>query len=432
MPARTAGLAAIVALLSILVTHQLSTRGLDSITDLSRPPPLPIFKAGWLLVNSAPRWYSHLLPPQLHTLQVASAFLLSKAVYAVTRLGVPDQLWDPVTQQPVELSVQQLAEQVGANPDRLHRVMRALAGVGIFRQLKGGRFTNNAASGVLRKDHPNTIHHPVLALGGFSFWGLAKLSESMAEGVEQAPFELQTGGTPFWEFLQQPGNAQLQEEFDRSMVEASRLSNPGLLQFYPWQRHAGQTVVDVGGGLGGFLSQLLTTQGNLSGVLFDSPAVIERAKQDWQRNHPDLGSRVQFAAGSFFEGVPPGNVFFLRQGHPEERADLWYILHDWDDGGALKILKVIRRACSDEATLLIADTVLPGPDELLGPIQALFDLQMLGTVSGRERSRQQFQTLLEAAGFELARVWDTRGLFIVAARPMRAVHGKGVEQAAQS
>lgn len=53
------------------------------------------------------------------------------------------------------------------------------------------------------------------------------------------------------------------------MVEASALSNPGLLLDYPWARHANATVVDVGGGLGGFLVQLLHQQPHAAGVLFD-------------------------------------------------------------------------------------------------------------------------------------------------------------------
>jgi hypothetical protein len=55
----------------------------------------------------------------------------------------------------------------------------------------------------------------------------------------------------------------------RAMIEGSVVSIYGLVHDYPWQRHSGQVVVDVGGGLGGFLSQLLATQPNCTGVLFD-------------------------------------------------------------------------------------------------------------------------------------------------------------------
>jgi hypothetical protein len=137
------GLAAAVAaaFASILVSQCLVPPGQDSNIDRSKPPPQPIFRAGWHIVNSVPRWYSHLVPPHLYTIQLSSAFFISKSLYVVTRLGVADQLWDPAAQQPKVLPIDQLAARVGANPDRLHRVMRALAGMGVFMQLEQGIYS---------------------------------------------------------------------------------------------------------------------------------------------------------------------------------------------------------------------------------------------------------------------------------------------------
>lgn len=41
------------------------------------------------------------------------------------------------------------------------------------------------------------------------------------------------------------------------------------LQDYPWSQHAGATVMDVGGGLGGILAALLGRHPGMQGILFD-------------------------------------------------------------------------------------------------------------------------------------------------------------------
>lgn len=91
------------------------------------------------------RRFSRAVPPHLYTLQLATAFICSKSLHAAAQLGVADALWDAAAQRPRALTAVQLAEEVGADPARLLRLMRALAGLGVFRQLEGGEAAPLAA-----------------------------------------------------------------------------------------------------------------------------------------------------------------------------------------------------------------------------------------------------------------------------------------------
>ncbi len=101
-----------------------------------------------------------------------------------------------------------------------------------------------------------------------------------------------------------------------------------------------ETVVDVGGGNGSLLVALLALKPGLRGIVFDLPETV--------RDEASLGERIEFVAGSFFERVPPGDVYVLGT-----------ILHDWPDEQAAAILRTIRAAAPDHARLLVLDGVIP-------------------------------------------------------------------------
>ena len=101
-----------------------------------------------------------------------------------------------------------------------------------------------------------------------------------------------------------------------------------------------ELVVDVGGGNGALLVELLRRRPGLRGVVFDLPETT--------RDEAAFGGRIEFVAGSFFERVPPGDVYVLST-----------ILHDWDDDRAGQILRAIRAAAPDEGRLLVVDAVVP-------------------------------------------------------------------------
>ena len=157
--------------------------------------------------------------------------------------------------------------------------------------------------------------------------------------------------------------------------EAAEVSS-GLPQL-DWR--GDETVVDVGGGNGTLLEQLLEVQPGLTGIVFDLPETV--------RDEAALGERITFVEGSFFERVPEGDVYILST-----------ILHDWDDESATAILQTIRKAAPADARLLVIETILPEGNEPNGA--KWLDLLMLVLFAGRERDDAQWRTLLADGGFE--------------------------------
>ena len=119
-----------------------------------------------------------------------------------------------------------------------------------------------------------------------------------------------------------------------------------------------------------------------------------------------LGQRCELVAGDFFESVVPGGDAYV----------LKWIVHDWDDQRALRILERCRQALPDAGRLLLVETVLPpGNTPSSGK---LADLAMMVWTGGRERTEAEYRALPAAAGFALTRVVPTRSpLSVVEAAP---------------
>jgi hypothetical protein len=112
--------------------------------------------------------------------------------------------------------------------------------------------------------------------------------------------------------------------------------------------------------------------------------------------------RCRVVGGTFFESVPPGGDAYI----------LSVVIHDWDDEPASVILGNCRRAMPTSSRLLLIERVLP--DQPGGDVYSyLNDLNMLHSLSGRERSEAEYRTLLARSGLRLARVVATRSPFAV-------------------
>jgi hypothetical protein len=155
------------------------------------------------------------------------------------------------------------------------------------------------------------------------------------------------------------------------------------------------TIADIGGGRGHLLEAILEANASARGVLFDLPGVIDSLGPAPQR--------LTRITGDFFaDPLPPADAYVLME-----------VLHDWGDAEAVKILSAIHEAASaGGATLLIIENVLGGAAaDARGHI---LDVIMLTVTGGRERTVNQFDTLLDQAGFRRRSVLETSG-------PMRIV-----------
>ncbi len=168
-------------------------------------------------------------------------------------------------------------------------------------------------------------------------------------------------------------------------------------------------VVDVGGGYGGLVTALLKKHRGLAGLVFDQAKPTDETLADIRE--AGLEDRIQFEEGDFFRGVPDGGEIYL----------LKSIIHNWHDKDAIRILASIGRAMSSGSKLLVVERVIP---EGNGASEAkLFDINMMVTAGGLERTEAEHQHLLKEAGLLLTKVIPTRSYMslVEAAKQVRSV-----------
>jgi SAM-dependent methyltransferase len=287
----------------------------------------------------------------------------TRALALVSELGVPDAL----AERP--RPVGELAEELGADAGTLHRLLRALASDGVFAEVEHGVFRNTDVSELFRSESGwRDFAH---LFGCVWYRALGDLDPS---GKASFPA---TFGTDFWSWL--AAHPDERAAFDRAM-EQGKVGRVERLDAVEWRGN--ETVVDVGGGNGSLLAELLRRQPGLRGIVFDLPETV--------RDEAALGDRISFVAGDFFERVPQGDVYVLCT-----------ILHDWNDEHAARILRTIRASAPEGSRLLILDAVVPDGNEPNGA--KWLDLLMLTVFAGKERNEAQWRELLAAGDFEPVR-----------------------------
>ncbi|HEV2132191.1 MAG TPA: methyltransferase [Longimicrobiaceae bacterium] len=321
------------------------------------------------------------LPPHAAIIQMASALVVSRALYVVAELGVADHLADGPR------SADELAQATGAHAPSLYRVLRSLASLGVFTEDAEHRFALTPLGAALRSDAPGAARSSVRTLAGPLLWAsFGEILHSVRTG--EPGFE-RALGKPFFEYLSTaPAEAEM---FGETMLGFHGAEPPAVAAAYDFSDVG--TLVDVGGGIGTLLATVLQAHPGLRGVLLELPHVVPQARQ--RIAAAGLSERCTVVEGDFFQAVPPGGDAYM----------LSHIIHDWDEARCQAILTNCRRAMNGRGRLLLVEAVLP-PGDVPHPAK-LLDLVMLNLPGGRERSESEYRMLLDAAGFTLTRVVPT-------------------------
>ena len=308
-------------------------------------------------------------PPAARVLDLAHGAAHTHILGALARLGIADLVAD----QP--RSVADLAAAAGAVPDRLDRLLRAATVLGLVERTADGMITMTEVGACLRTG-PGSLRDFALML---SAPGQLRPMEYLSEAVRGEPAAEAALGQSVWDYYRAHPDEGAAFAGAMSGVSAMIAGQVAAVA----QVTDGQRIVDVGGGHGTLLRALLATAPQAQGVLLDLPEVIAAA--------PAAG-RIQFTGGDFLVSVPAGGDVYV----------LCHVLHDWDDPDAQRILSVCRHAATAGSRLLIVEAVLaaqPGP-----VMPELMNVHMMVMSGGKERSRDQYGQLLDAAGWQLAEV----------------------------
>ena len=309
-------------------------------------------------------------------------FRATQMIHVAAKLGLADQL--AAGPRPVE----DLAAAVGAEPQALRRLLRALASLGIFAQDEAGGFALTPQAELLRSDVQGSLRDIALMYGEDWLWqAYGNMTHSVRTG---APAFTKTHGQPFYGYLH--AHPRAAARFNAAMNGFSSHETAAILEAYDFSD--ARSVVDIGGGHGALLAALLRAHAQLTGTLFDLPSVVAGAEATL--SEMGIAERVRTVAGDFFDEAPAGADLYVMKS----------VLHNWDDADAQRILTTCGSAMAPDARLLVIERVVP---EGNAPAEAkLFDINMLVVAGGCERTELEYRRLFEAAGLAVVRVAATR------------------------
>jgi hypothetical protein len=311
----------------------------------------------------------------------------TQAVAAAARLGVADLLAKGAR------TPDDLARATGTNANAMLRLLRALAGLGLFERRDGNRYALTPVGERLRVDVPGTFRDAFIAETDHAhLQSWEHLTDAVRTGL---PRPLPVLGMPAFDYYaKHPAEG---EQFGKAMQNISRFAAASVLEAYDF---AGvRTVMDVGGGNGSLALAILGRHPQLQGRVLDLPYIGDQARESIQA--AGAAHRCAFESGDFFQAVPKGADLHV----------LKSILHDWTDEECVRILRACREALPPGGRVLIVEMLVP--EEIRPDFVMLMDLNMLVMTGGRERTASEFGKLLSQAGFEMTRVIPTHSPFFL-------------------
>jgi 2,7-dihydroxy-5-methyl-1-naphthoate 7-O-methyltransferase len=333
------------------------------------------------------------MPPETPDIWTLGDLATPWSLHVVVTLRIAEQL----EAAGGAMAVDKLAAGAKAEPDSLYRVLRHL--------IERGLFTENSPGIIGLNEPARRLLDPGIRLG-FDLDGfggrMAGAWSTLLDTVRQGePGYQHAFGLPFWQDLD--AHPDLAAEFDALMGPVGHgLPDPDILVTGDWD--SVRTVVDVGGGTGALLGEILRAHAHLRGVLVDRPSTLMRARQ--ALGAAGLEARVTLTPQSFFDPLPAGADLYL----------LKSVLSDWPDRDAQALLTRCTEAARPNGRLVVVNGVSP---DAAGPPSP--DLLMMVLVGGRQRSLSEFSRLASSVGL---RVSGTKrqpsGRFLVECRPAGA------------
>lgn len=313
-------------------------------------------------------------------LGMINASWTTQVAAAAVELGLADVL----TRGPCGLSA--LARACGCHAPSLHRLMRAMASLGLCIERDDGTFVLTPMGELLGTNAPQSLSAWALICGrnSWSLWGGLVQSVRTGESARK-----QTLGIDDFGHLQRDRGAAA--VFHQAMVNLTQPIAAAVARVVDFS--GDRMFVDVGGGFGELAATILATHPALRGVVFDLAHATSGAPSHLAG--AGVADRCRIEAGSFFDGVPSGADTYL----------LKSVLHNWDDERCLTILRHCRRALPVHGRLLVIERLAPerAMERTDDQIVARSDLNMLVSCAGRERTRGQYEVLLAAAGLQSTR-----------------------------
>ncbi len=350
-------------------------------------PPVWVYSITSSLRIFFKKLYYKFVPANMAVFEKTQGVWIARAIGVACELNLAEIIGTEKT------SVDEIAKQSNTNPSALYRLMRALAGEGIFKETNPKVFINNNFSNALIEGEgnlKNMILHQTSSSNGKL---INELKYSVVSGTNSAQ---KLFGTDIFTHLQ--NNPEKNELYNKAMSETSLLSSASIVSAYSFKGI--NILADIGGGEGMLLCSILQKNQAVKGILFDLPHVVATANE--MIKSFKLDDRISVIPGSFFNTkLPEADAYLMKN-----------ILHAFEDEVCIQLLESIGKSMIGKGKVLLVETVINNDNK--AAFGKMLDLQMLiGTENGKERTEAEFKTIFKAAGFRLSRVEKTVSPFCV-------------------
>lgn len=288
----------------------------------------------------------------------------------------------------------EIAQAAHADPDALERLMRYLAVRGVLSRTEAGRYTLTPLGDTLRDDHPERLRAKIDVEGslGRAELSFVQLLHTIRTGEPGFPLQF---GVSFWDdWAANPDRA---AEFNTLTSNMESMS-PEIVAGYGWGSLG--WVVDVGGGNGALIVAMLSAYPELRGTVLEMPDNCEPARKALAE--AGLTDRGDLVVGSFFDPLPAGAGAYVMS----------FVLHNWGDDAAVKILLRCAEAAGSTGAVMVVEKTGEGGDL----VHTGMDLRMLAVTGGRERTADEIALLAAKAGLRVAGVHPAGSFSIVELR----------------
>ena len=308
-------------------------------------------------------------PPHIQLAIMSREYVVSRAIQAIANLNIADQMSDkPIT-------IEKLAKLTSTVPELLERVLNFLTVYKLFTKTSEG-YALTPLSYPLREDHPFSIKD-VLGMVDESWWeAFAHLETSLKTGV--CAFEHQHG-SDFFVYL---NNApEKKAKFKKGKAKLSTYDDKAITKAFNFNKF--EHIINIG-----------EEKTELSQIIRDSYPHLSMT------TYPFKPNEANHCAEELFTNLPTGDAYLFKG-----------VLHDFNDDTIKKILSAFRQHMKKNASLIIAEQVIPEDD--LPHTNKTMDIIMMVLVGGRQRPLSNWQELIESTGFKLKNTVQTQGVFMV-------------------
>jgi len=296
-------------------------------------------------------------------------------MFAAVSLGIFDQL------QSGPAPSTDLARRLHCDAGALERLLHACVSLGLLTRVEGAFSNTELSERYLVSKSPDTLVGYITYSNQslFPLWG--HLEDAVREGSNRWEQSFGARKGLFDHFFRSEDS---QRSFLNGMHGFGRISSSTVVRTFDLSSF--RRMCDLGGATGHLCLAACEAYPELTGIVFDLPAVERFAKEHIEGSPP--AARVQFQSGDFFKDeLPAADLYCVSR-----------ILHDWDEAKVNLLLRRMFQALPAGGGLLVAERLLS--DDHSGPIPGLMqDLNMLIVTDGKERSCSEYKALFEAAGF---------------------------------